>query len=104
MRHVWRKFCQGLENESALVHSWMRNDQVCGFDDEVVIKKDVDVDDACAFGLRTKASHFFLDRECKGKELSGRELCIESDSTVQEPGLWSNLDGLGFIQRRLGPQ
>jgi len=100
MTHVRRNLGERFQHKAALVHGRMRNGEAGIVDNQIAKQKNVDVDDAWPFLLRSASSHLLLDLENAGEKFSRRLLRIQRDNTIQEPRLGSKFHGFGFVERR----
>jgi len=100
MARVGGDFGQGLKHKPALVHSGVGNGKRRNFDDRTAKQQNVDVDGARSFLLIALASHLLLKRQDRGDELPRHFFGVQLDGAIQKPGLRSDLDRLGFVERR----
>jgi len=100
MAKVRGDFGQRGQDEVALKHARVRDLQVRLLDRAVGVKKDVEVDEAGAFGERLVAAHVGFDLAEGGEEFVGRKTGFGTESGIEEPGLVEVVDGLGFVEAR----
>jgi len=90
-------FGQGCEDEIAQEHARMGNLEVGRIDDVVAVEKDVEIDEARAFGEGFFAAHLRFDVAEGSEELRSREVSLRFEDGVKEPGLVKVIDGFGFV-------
>jgi len=79
----------------------MWNDEVRCLHYEISVERNVDVDYARAFRLRSQASHCPFYGKTSDEQFAWREQRIEGHSTIQKPRLREQLHRFGFIKGRL---
>jgi hypothetical protein len=100
MKHVRSDLGKGFEHEAPLVHGGMRDCEAGIVDDQVAEQQNVEIDDARTLLLSSLAAQLLLDFENAGEQLLRRLLGIQSNRTIQEPGLRGKFHRFGFVARR----
>ena len=86
MHDAWRDLRKRLQHETPLMQCWMRNGQSGLVDYLVAKEKDVDVDEARAFGLKTLASQGAFDLEQTLQKRLWREAVSSSTTQLRNQG------------------
>jgi len=94
----WGNFGQGYEDEIALQHARMRDLQFGRVDGRLVVKKNVEVDQARAFREGFLATHTGFDLTQCPQERRGCQVGLRRQHRIEEPGLVEIIDGLRFVQ------
>lgn len=107
MHDIRRDFRQRFEDETAMVHRWMRDGEflriydrvfrLAGYEDQ-----NIDVNQSRAFFLDAPPAHFLFDAEGPGHELARSQAGFERNGAIQKPRLSGELYRLGFIKGREG--
>ena len=92
---------QGLKNESSFVHKWVGDDQFLAADDQVAVKKQVDVDEAGLPFFAADAAEQLLDLQNSMKQGVRAEGGFDLGGGVEEWGrIGGAADGGVFEERR----
>lgn len=91
---------KGGEDKAAGVHGGMGHGEVLGYEGELVVEEEVEVDDARALEwyADTVAAHGGLDGEESLQEDVGKERGFEEGGGVEEVGLVEIADGGGAVE------
>jgi hypothetical protein len=100
MLELRRDFGERRQNEFAFEHSRMRDLQFGSNDRLLAEEKDVDVEEARAFGESFSAAQLGLDGAKGMQELDGSRIGFTFDDAIEEPGLVEVIDRLGFVEGR----
>jgi hypothetical protein len=100
MLELRRDFGERRQNEFAFEYSRMRDLQFGSNDRLIAEEKDVDVEDARAFGESFSAAKLGLDGAEGMQELDGLRIGFTFDDAIEEPGLVEVIDRLGFVEGR----
>jgi hypothetical protein len=97
MLELGSDFSERCENELTFEHARVRNLQLWRVDGFVAEKKDVDVEEARAFGKGFLAAEPRFDCAKGVQELNRLGIGFALNNTIKEPGLVEVVDGLGFV-------
>jgi hypothetical protein len=100
MLELRRDFGERRQNEFAFEHSRMRDLQFGSKDRLIAEEKNVDVEEARAFGESFSAAKLGLDGAEGMQELDGLRIGFTFDDAIEEPGLVEVIDRLGFVEGR----
>src|SRR5712672_135372 len=100
MLELRRDFGERRQNEFAFEHSRMRDLQFGSNDRLLAEEKDVDVEEAQAFGESFSAAQLGLDGAKGMQELDGSRIGLTFDYAIEEPVLVEVIDSLGFVEGR----
>ena len=100
MAEIGRDLGEGFEHKAALMEGRMGNGEIRRVYRSVTEYEDIYVDRSRAFGLGglAAATEVLFDLQNGRKELLRHFLCLQSDRTIEEPGLVGELDGLGLVE------
>jgi hypothetical protein len=93
-------FGEGDQDEVALEHPGMGNLESGLVDDEIVVQKDVEINEARAFGDRFVVAHVRFNAAKGGEQLGRREIGLRFERGVKEPRLVEVIDGFSFVEGR----
>jgi hypothetical protein len=93
-------FDEGGQDEFALQHAWMGDLQLWHLQRLIAEEKDVDVEQAGAFGEGLLAAELRFDGSERSEQIERVLVGFASDDTVEEPGLIEIVDGFGFVKGR----
>ena len=100
MLELRRDFGERRQNEFAFEHSRMRDLQFGRNDRLIAEEKDVDVEEARAFGEGFSAAKLGLDGVESMQELGGLRIGFTFDDAIAERGLVEVINRLGFVEGR----
>ena len=100
MLELRRDFGERRQNEFAFEYSRMRDLQFGSNDRLIAEEKDVDVEEARAFGESFSAAKLGLDGAEGMQEIDGLRIRCAFDDAIEEPGLVEVIDRLGFVEGR----
>jgi len=93
-------FGEGDEDEAAEGQARMRDVEFGRVNDGVGVKKNVDIDEAGAFGNAALATEGAFDGENRFHQVLRRQIRFSFDNRIEEPILFEEFDGLGFVKGR----
>lgn len=96
---VGRDFRERREDETARSHGGMWDGKRGCVENLIAEQKDIEIDNARAFGLGATASHGFFYGKQRRHELGRGSFGIEGDGGVEKPGLIGEVDRLGLVER-----
>ena len=91
-------FGEGNQHELALEHAWVGNLQFRRGDRLIAIYKDIDVEEAGAFGESFFAAEVVFDGAEGVEEREWREVCFGLNRAIEEPRLVEVVHGGGFVE------
>lgn len=100
MHLLRRYFSKGTKNKIPFMHQRMRDDQVVGFDPEVIIQQDIEINGAGSPSDGALAAHLFFGLKEKRKKLMRWKAGLRLCSHIHEIRLVNESPGLCLDQRR----
>jgi len=92
-----RELRQGLQHEAALMHARVRHREPRRLNFGPAVQQDVDVDGPRALGDTALAAQFTLDALDPGEQHPRKEVGLDLDHQVEEPGLLLEIQRLGLV-------
>ncbi len=100
MLELRRNFGERSENEFALQHPRVRDLQFGSVERLIAEEKDVDIEEARAFGECSLAAELRFDGTKCAQEFDGLRIGFTFNDAIEEPGLVEIIDGFGFVEGR----